>query len=108
MLWGPPGVGKSRIIAQIAGRHGVPLIDIRLSQMESADLCDVPFRNGDLVEWSVPALLPQEIGGGGGTSSCRCSSGSRSSICVLICCCISPMAKGIFRRWRQIIRWYGW
>lgn len=58
MLWGPPGVGKSQIIAQIAGRHGVPLIDIRLSQMEPTDLRGVPFRNGDLVEWSVPALLP--------------------------------------------------
>lgn len=58
MLWGPPGVGKSQIIAQIAGRHGVPLIDIRLSQMEPTDLRGVPFRKGDLVEWSVPALLP--------------------------------------------------
>lgn len=58
MLWGPPGVGKSQIIAQIAQSHGVPLIDIRLSQMEPTDLRGVPFRKGDLVEWSVPALLP--------------------------------------------------
>jgi hypothetical protein len=58
MLWGPPGVGKSQIIAQIAARHGVPLIDIRLSQMEPTDLRGIPFRNGDRVEWSVPALLP--------------------------------------------------
>ena len=34
MLWGPPGVGKSQMVAQIAIRHGVPVIDIRLSQME--------------------------------------------------------------------------
>lgn len=58
MLWGPPGVGKSQMIAQIASRHGVPLIDIRLSQMEPTDLRGVPFRKGGLVEWSVPALLP--------------------------------------------------
>ena len=58
MLWGPPGVGKSQIIAQIAAEHGVPLIDIRLSQMEPTDLRGVPFRKGDLVEWSVPSLLP--------------------------------------------------
>jgi hypothetical protein len=58
MLWGPPGVGKSQIIAQIAQNHGVPLIDIRLSQMEPTDLRGVPFRKGDLVEWSVPGLLP--------------------------------------------------
>lgn len=58
MLWGPPGVGKSQIIAQIAAAHGVRLIDIRLSQMEPTDLRGVPFRKGDTVEWSVPALLP--------------------------------------------------
>jgi hypothetical protein len=58
MLWGPPGIGKSRIVAQVAARHGVPLIDIRLSQMEPTDLRGIPFRNGARVEWSVPALLP--------------------------------------------------
>ena len=58
MLWGPPGVGKSQIIAQIAASHGVPLIDIRLSQMEPTDLRGIPFRSGDSVQWSVPALLP--------------------------------------------------
>jgi hypothetical protein len=58
MLWGPPGVGKSQIIAQIARDHAVNLIDIRLSQMEPTDLRGVPFRKGDFVEWSVPSLLP--------------------------------------------------
>ncbi|MDH5180697.1 MAG: AAA family ATPase [Gammaproteobacteria bacterium] len=58
MLWGPPGVGKSQIIAQIATRHAVPLIDIRLSQMEPSDLRGIPFRNGELVEWAIPAMLP--------------------------------------------------
>jgi hypothetical protein len=58
MLWGPPGVGKSQIIAGIAARNGVRLVDIRLSQMEPTDLRGIPFRNGDRVEWSVPVLLP--------------------------------------------------
>jgi hypothetical protein len=58
MLWGPPGVGKSRIVADVASAHGVELIDVRLSQMEPTDLRGIPFRNGDRVEWSVPALLP--------------------------------------------------
>jgi len=60
MLWGPPGVGKSQVIAQIAEAHGVPLVDVRLSQMEPTDLRGIPFRNGERVEWSVPALLPDE------------------------------------------------
>jgi hypothetical protein len=58
MLWGPPGVGKSRIVADIARARGVPLIDIRLSQMEPTDLRGIPFRKADTVEWSVPAMLP--------------------------------------------------
>jgi len=58
MLWGPPGVGKSRIAADVAGANGVPLIDIRLSQMEPTDLRGIPFREGNRVEWSVPSLLP--------------------------------------------------
>ena len=58
MLWGPPGVGKSQMIAEVAQRNRVPLIDIRLSQMEPSDLRGIPFKNGDLVEWAVPAMLP--------------------------------------------------
>ncbi len=58
MLWGPPGVGKSQIISQVASRHDVPLIDIRLSQMEPSDLRGIPFREKDRVEWAVPSMLP--------------------------------------------------
>ncbi len=58
MLWGPPGVGKSQIVAQVAARHDVPLIDIRLSQMEPSDLRGIPFREGERVEWAVPSMLP--------------------------------------------------
>jgi MoxR-like ATPase len=58
MLWGPPGVGKSDIVGQIAERHDVPVLDIRLSQMEPSDLRGIPFRSGELVEWAIPAMLP--------------------------------------------------
>lgn len=58
MLWGPPGVGKSQIIAQIGERHQVPVIDIRLSQMEPSDLRGIPFREGHSVDWAIPAMLP--------------------------------------------------
>ncbi len=59
MLWGPPGVGKSQIITQVGAKHGVPVIDIRLSQMEPSDLRGIPFRSGERVEWAEPALLPR-------------------------------------------------
>ena len=58
MLWGPPGVGKSQIVAQIAARHAVPMIDVRLSQMEPSDLRGIPFRVDNRVEWASPSLLP--------------------------------------------------
>ena len=48
MLWGPPGVGKSQMVAQSAARHRVPVIDIRLSQMEPTDLRGIPFRVGSI------------------------------------------------------------
>jgi hypothetical protein len=60
MLWGPPGVGKSQMVAQIAASHGMPVIDVRLSQMEPTDLRGIPFRSGEVVEWAVPAMLPDE------------------------------------------------
>jgi hypothetical protein len=58
MLWGPPGIGKSQIIAQVAKRHAAPMIDIRLSQMEPTDLRGIPFRIENRVEWAVPSMLP--------------------------------------------------
>jgi len=58
MLWGPPGVGKSQMVALVADRHGMPVIDIRLSQMEPSDLRGIPFRVEDRVEWAVPSMLP--------------------------------------------------
>ena len=58
MLWGAPGVGKSQMVAQVARKHQVAVIDIRLSQMEPSDLRGIPFRSGNQVEWAVPALLP--------------------------------------------------
>ncbi|MCB1754375.1 MAG: AAA family ATPase [Gammaproteobacteria bacterium] len=58
MLWGPPGVGKSQMILQIGARNQVPVIDIRLSQMEPSDLRGIPFKSGSRVEWAVPSLLP--------------------------------------------------
>ncbi len=58
MLWGPPGVGKSQIVAQVGARHQVPVIDVRLSQMEPSDLRGIPFRAGAGVEWAIPSMLP--------------------------------------------------
>jgi len=42
---GPPGIGKSEIVAQIAKDFGLKLLDIRLSQMLPEDLTGIPSLN---------------------------------------------------------------
>ena len=61
MMWGPPGVGKSQMVGEVAAKHGVPVIDIRLSQMEPSDLRGIPFRTGDSVDWAIPVVLPNIV-----------------------------------------------
>lgn len=58
MLWGPPGVGKSRVVAELAERFKTPMIDLRLSQIEPSDLRGIPYRTDDGVEWAIPRMLP--------------------------------------------------
>jgi len=58
MMWGPPGVGKSQMVGEVAAKHMAPVIDIRLSQMEPSDLRGIPFRVGEYVEWAIPSILP--------------------------------------------------
>lgn len=58
MIWGPPGVGKSQLVAEVAQVHNVPLIDIRLSQLEPSDLRGIPFRVDSHVQWAIPSMLP--------------------------------------------------
>ena len=43
LVLGHPGVGKSALAADLAGRMGLPLVDIRLAQQEPADLAGVWF-----------------------------------------------------------------
>ncbi|MGD9888034.1 MAG: AAA family ATPase [Halothiobacillaceae bacterium] len=61
MLWGAPGVGKSALVAQAAQNCGVPMIDLRLSQLEPSDLRGMPYQNKGLVEWAIPSMLPDAL-----------------------------------------------
>lgn len=60
MIWGAPGIGKSMLVDAIGKKYQAQVIDIRLSQMEPSDLRGIPFQNGDLVDWSIPSILPNE------------------------------------------------
>jgi hypothetical protein len=62
-LWGPPGIGKSDIVAQItAGLPNSHLIDIRLSLWEPTDIKGIPYfdANEGKMVWGSPAELPDE------------------------------------------------
>lgn len=60
-LWGPPGIGKSSIVAQIAAERGIGFIDLRLSLLDPTDLRGIPFFNAATEEavWASASFLPQ-------------------------------------------------
>jgi ATPase family associated with various cellular activities (AAA) len=80
-VWGPPGIGKSDIVAEVAREQNRPLIDIRLPLMEPTDVRGIPYlaevkvydAEGNLVrdeqnvpltekvfKWSNPSDLPTD------------------------------------------------
>jgi hypothetical protein len=61
-LWGPPGIGKSELVAGITDELGGHMIDLRLGQMEPTDLRGIPFFNKEkgVMDWAPPIDLPDE------------------------------------------------
>jgi hypothetical protein len=61
-LWGPPGIGKSELVADITAELGGVMIDLRLGQMEPTDIRGIPFYNKDngKMDWAAPIDLPTE------------------------------------------------
>ena len=61
-LWGPPGIGKSELVADIAQELGGHMIDLRLGQMEPTDIRGIPFYNKDTgkMDWAEPVDLPTQ------------------------------------------------
>jgi hypothetical protein len=60
MIWGPPGIGKSSIVAQTAQAHGLEMIDLRLSQLAPTDLRGLPVAEHGVSRWYPPEFLPRE------------------------------------------------
>jgi len=61
-LWGPPGIGKSEVVADITAELGGFMIDLRMAQMEPTDIRGIPYFNKDLnkMDWAAPIDLPDE------------------------------------------------
>jgi hypothetical protein len=65
MIWGPPGIGKSDLIADIGREQGRPVIDMRLLLLEPTDIKGIPYYCPETktMKWAQPADLPTEDGG---------------------------------------------
>jgi len=61
-LWGPPGIGKSELVADLTKDLGGYMIDLRLGQMEPTDIRGIPFYNKDSgkMDWAEPVDLPSK------------------------------------------------
>ena len=59
-IWGPPGVGKSDLIAHIGVEQNRPVIDMRLLLLEPTDIKGIPFYDPDTktMRWANPSELP--------------------------------------------------
>ena len=62
-LWGPPGVGKSQVVAQVATALGIRLIDIRAILLDPVDLRGLPTVEQGRAAWAIPAFLPEDGAG---------------------------------------------
>lgn len=59
MIWGAPGIGKSSIVYQLAVKHQLDFIDLRLSQLAPTDLRGLPVAEAGISKWYPPEFLPR-------------------------------------------------
>jgi hypothetical protein len=58
-IWGPPGIGKSRVVKASAREQGLEVIDIRAILLDPVDLRGLPRISADgTSQWCAPAFLP--------------------------------------------------
>ncbi len=63
MVWGPPGVGKSSVVASVASEKKLDFIDLRISQLAPTDLRGLPVAQDGLSMWFPPEFLPRSGSG---------------------------------------------
>ncbi|MFC2074515.1 ATP-binding protein [Campylobacterota bacterium] len=64
-IHGSPGIGKSYIVADVAEKNSLELVDVRLSQMDPVDLRGVPSIQESQTVWMPPVFFPKDKGSEG-------------------------------------------
>jgi len=60
-IWGPPGVGKSQVVKQVAEKLNFEIRDVRAVLLDPVDLRGLPAINGNnRAHWCPPEFLPQK------------------------------------------------
>ena len=57
-LWGPPGIGKSSIVQQVAEELKAELSDVRALLLEPVDMRGLPHIDNGVTKWARPTFLP--------------------------------------------------
>ena len=59
-LWGPPGIGKSELVADIGNELNALVVDMRMALLDPTDVRGIGFYNPDskTMEWAPPVDLP--------------------------------------------------
>ena len=57
-IWGPPGVGKSSIVAAAGDALGVPVYDLRPVHYDPTDIRGIPIPKEGKAFWLPPSFLP--------------------------------------------------
>lgn len=62
LIHGAPGIGKSDVVNQVASQLGLSIIDVRLAQIEPADVKGFPVADhkNKLMEWFVNGVWPRD------------------------------------------------
>ena len=58
-IWGPPGIGKSSIVRDVAARAELEVIDLRASLLDPTDLRGIPSISDGRAVWCPPSFLPR-------------------------------------------------
>ena len=59
-IWGPPGIGKSAVVYQVADSRNLMLKDLRVILLDAVDLRGLPYLSEGQTRWAIPDFLPRE------------------------------------------------